>query len=774
MRPDRAAKRPQIIRVTINIAGAASQPFRDTRPLPQGTAHSCIIQVLDPFPFAKTPCVSLKLEYNRQLLPGTLSRRWNSPMLTGSYSSSLVLISLCVAILASYTALDLTGRIATAKGRAAYLWMGGGALAMGIGVWSMHFIGMLAFSLPIDLGYDLALTAFSLLIAVLSSGFALWLVSQPSLPALQLGLGALIMGAGIACMHYTGMAALRMLPGIDYDPTLFGASLLIAVGASAAALWIAFRLRRHTPYVRQIRGLAAVVMGFAIVGMHYTGMAAANFPEGSFCGALGGGLQGEGLVYLVLITTLAVLAVALLTSVLDARLEARTAELARSLTLANQELTQLALHDTLTDLPNRTLLADRIEQAIAKVAEQGGCFALMFIDLDGFKPVNDAFGHHIGDLLLKAVAARLRGHLHSQDTLARIGGDEFVLLVELQEPNDAMDVAVKQVNLVSRPFRVAEHDLQLSASLGIVLYPGNGQDQHELLRNADAAMYHAKSAGKNGYSFFDVSMNSNARQQLQLLQDLRQALEQRQFRLHYQPKFDAQACQPIGAEALLRWEHPQHGLLLPDRFIGLAEKTGLIIPIGEWVLIEACRQMRQWLDQGHNGWRMAVNLSAIQFCHAGLVESVARALEQNGLPANCLTLEITETTAMHDADASLTVLQRLSDMGVDLSIDDFGTGYSSLMYLKRLPANELKIDRGFVRDLEQDSDDAAIVSAIVALGQALGLRIVAEGVETDMQQDFLTRLGCDSLQGYLLGQPVPAEQFMGKLRAMGEESNAAG
>lgn len=695
-------------------------------------------------------------------------------MLTGSYSSSLVLISLCVAILASYTALDLTGRIATAKGRAACLWMGGGALAMGIGVWSMHFIGMLAFSLPIDLGYDLALTAFSLLIAVLSSGFALWLVSQPSLPAPQLGFGALIMGAGIACMHYTGMAALRMLPGIDYDATLFGASLLIAVGASAAALWIAFRLRTHTPYIRQIRGLAAVVMGVAIVGMHYTGMAAANFPEGSFCGALGGGLQGDSLVYLVLITTLAVLAVALLTSVLDARLEARTAELARSLTLANQELTQLALHDTLTDLPNRTLLADRIEQAIAKVAEQGGCFALMFIDLDGFKPVNDAFGHHIGDLLLKAVAARLRGHLHSQDTLARIGGDEFVLLVELQEPNDAMDVAVKQVNLVSRPFRVAEHDLQLSASLGIVLYPGNGQDQHELLRNADAAMYHAKSAGKNGYSFFDVSMNSNARQQLQLLQDLRLALEQRQFRLHYQPKFDAQACQPIGAEALLRWEHPQQGLLLPDRFIGLAEKTGLIIPIGEWVLTEACRQMRQWLDQGHHGWRMAVNLSAIQFCHAGLVDSVARALQQNGLPANCLTLEITETTAMHDADASLTVLQRLSDMGVDLSIDDFGTGYSSLMYLKRLPANELKIDRGFVRDLEQDSDDAAIVSAIVALGQALGLRIVAEGVETDKQQDFLTRLGCDSLQGYLLGQPVPAEQFMSKLQAMGPELTAAG
>lgn len=687
-------------------------------------------------------------------------------MLIGSYSSSLVLISLCVAILASYTALDLTGRIATAKGRAVYLWMGGGAFAMGIGIWSMHFIGMLAFSLPIELGYDTALTALSLLIAVASSGFALWLVSQPKLPWLQLAFGALIMGTGIACMHYMGMAALRMQPGIDYDPTLFGASLAIAVGASAAALWIAFRLRQHTPYVRQIRGVAAVVMGIAIVGMHYTGMAAANFPAGSFCGALATGLAGDGLDYLVLITTLAVLAVALLTSVLDARLEARTAELARSLTLANQELTQLALHDTLTGLPNRTLLADRIDQAMGRVAEQGGCFALMFIDLDGFKPVNDAFGHHVGDLLLKAVAARLRGHLHSQDTLARIGGDEFVLLVELEEPDDAMNVAVKQVNLMARPFRVAEHDLQLSASLGIVMYPGNGLDQHELLRNADAAMYHAKSAGKNGYSFFDASMNSNARQQLQLLQDLRTALEHQQFRLHYQPKFDAVQRQPIGAEALLRWEHPLHGLMLPDRFIGLAEKTGLIIPIGEWVLGEACRQMRQWLDEGNDDWRIAVNLSAIQFCHAGLVDNVAQALSENGLPANRLTLEITETTAMRDADASLHVLQRLSDMGVDLSIDDFGTGYSSLMYLKRLPANELKIDRGFVRDLEQDSDDAAIVSAIVALGQALGLRIVAEGVETDRQQDFLTRLGCDSLQGYLLGQPVPPEQFMKGLQAL--------
>ncbi|MEC4239036.1 putative bifunctional diguanylate cyclase/phosphodiesterase [Pseudomonas sp. DSV-1] len=681
-------------------------------------------------------------------------------MVSASYSPSLVFISLCVAILASYTALDLSGRIATARGRAVYLWIGGGALAMGFGVWSMHFIGMLALELPLTLGYDLGLTLWSLLVAILSSGFALWLVSQPRLPALQLLFGALIMGAGISAMHYSGMAALRMQPGIDYDPTLFALSLLIAVGASAAALSIAFRLRKKTPYVRLIRGGAAVIMGLAIVGMHYTGMAAANFPIGSFCGAAVDGLSGKGLDNLVLVSSLAVLVIALLTSVFDDRLNARTAVLADSLTLANEELTQLALHDTLTGLPNRILLADRIGQAMSKVTEQGGCFSLMFIDLDGFKPVNDAFGHHLGDRLLREVALRLREQLRSQDTLARIGGDEFVLLVRLLEPDDAPQVAARQVSLLSKAFRVDEHDLLISASVGIALYPGNGLSAEELLMNADAAMYHAKGTGKNGYSFFDASMNFNARKQLQLLQDLRQALVLQQFRLHYQPKFDAGTGQPVGAEALLRWEHPQQGLLLPESFIDLAEKTGLIIPIGDWVLNEACRQMRVWFDQGYSGWRIAVNLSALQFCHTGLVDSVVEALERHRLPANSLTLEITETTAMSDADASMVVLQRLSQMGVDLSIDDFGTGYSSLMYLKRLPANELKIDRGFVRDLEHDSDDAAIVSAIVALGQALGLRIVAEGVETDTQQSFLTTLGCDSLQGFLLGQPLPAEQFM--------------
>jgi len=680
-------------------------------------------------------------------------------MLIGSYDSSLVALSLCVAILASYTALDLAGRIASAQGAARALWIGGGAVAMGIGIWSMHFVGMLAFSLPIPLGYDLTITLLSLAIAMLASGFALWLVSQSELPVWHIALGSLAMGAGIGAMHYIGMAAMRMQPGIDYDPLLFALSLLIAVAASGAALLIAFRLRRHTPYVRLIRAGAAVIMGFAIVGMHYTGMAAASFPEGSLCGAAFSGLDSRWLASLVIVTTFAVLAIALLTSILDARLEARTELLNSSLAKANAELTQLALHDSLTKLPNRLLLEDRIGQNILKVQRNGGHFALLFMDLDGFKPVNDAFGHHIGDQLLVAVAQRLRTHLRANDSLARIGGDEFVLLAELRHPNDAAKVASHVVGLLGQAFDIDGHELRVSTSVGITLYPGDGIDQQELLINADAAMYHAKSLGKNGYSFFETSMNNNARQQLQLLHDLRVALERDEFRLHYQPKFASESGRMLGAEALLRWQHPQQGLLAPIHFIGLAEKTGLIIPIGEWVLDEACRQMRVWYEQGHEDWRVAVNLSALQFCHGELVESVRQTLSRHDLPANCLTLEITESTAMHDVGASQEILERLVEMGVDISIDDFGTGYSSLLYLKRLPANELKIDRGFVRDLEHDGDDVAIVSAIVALGQALNLRIVAEGVETPEQQAFLTQLGCDSLQGYLLGHPLPAEHL---------------
>jgi diguanylate cyclase (GGDEF)-like protein len=685
------------------------------------------------------------------------------PMLAGSYNSLLVLFSLLVAILASYTGLDMAGRMSTSRGRAAMGWLVGGACAMGIGIWSMHFVGMLAFSLPISLGYDPSITLLSLLIAIASSAFALWLVGQNELPVSRLVCGAVLMGAGVAGMHYTGMAALRMTPGIRYIPSLFILSVVIAMLASGAALWIAFHLRRHSPLVRPLRAGAAVVMGAAIVAMHYTGMAAAQFPLGSVCGAVREGVSAGWLAVVIIIATLAVLAIALIISVLDLRLESSTAILAVSLAEANQELTYLALHDALTKLPNRVLLEDRLGRAIQSADRERGRFALMFMDLDGFKAVNDAYGHHVGDLLLVEVAHRIGVNVRGQDTIARVGGDEFVLLAEVAEPADAATVAGKILTAMREPFQLDGRELRVSVSIGIAMYPGNGFHRADLLINADAAMYHAKALGRDIYCFFEASMNANVHEQLQLVQDLRAAVDRGQLVLNYQPKFTAPSGPVIGVEALVRWLHPTRGLIPPDQFIPLAEKTGLIVPIGEWVLDEACRQIAVWHNAGHHALSMAVNLSALQFRHASLVRMVAETLTRHGLEPSCLTLEITESTAMRDVDASLRILDQLHEMGVRISIDDFGTGYSSLLYLKRLPASELKIDRGFIRDLTRDTEDAAIVSAIVALGQTLNLNIVAEGVETRAQQEFLTRLGCDSLQGFLLGHPMSADDLLGVL-----------
>lgn len=682
-------------------------------------------------------------------------------MLLSSYNNVLVTFSLIVAILASYTALNMASRVSSSTGRASAFWLIGGSFAMGFGVWSMHFIGMLAFNLPISLGYDIPLTLLSLLIAIASSAFALWLVCQKDLPWARLALGGLLMGSGIAAMHYTGMAAMLMTPSVIYIPWIFALSIVIAVLASGAALWIAFQLRKDSKKATYARIGASLVMGCAIVGVHYTGMAAAQFPVGSFCGAANTGIDTKWLAVLVIVVSLAVFAIALIISMLDVR----TKLLATSLDRANSELVQLALHDNLTKLPNRFLLDDRLEQAIQKAAREKRHFAVLFMDLDGFKAVNDLYGHHVGDLLLIEVAQRILDTQRSEDTAARLGGDEFVLLIDTGEPEDAAMLAQRLIENIGNAYHIGRNNLHVSASIGIALFPNDGLTAHELMVNADAAMYHAKEIGRSGYSFFEKTMNTNAHQQMQLQHDLHQALDRCEFVLHYQPKMLAPNGPMIGVEALLRWQSPDHGLVPPDSFLPLAERTGLIIPIGNWVIDEACRQMREWHDDGHQDWSIAVNLSTVQLGQFGLVNIVRMALERHSLDARHLVLEVTESTAMRNAEASLVVLKKLAELGVSISIDDFGTGYSSLLYLKRLPVNELKIDRGFVTELAQGNDDAAIVSAIIALGQTLGLKIVAEGVETAEQQELLTRLGCHTLQGYLLGRPLPAELLVKSLTA---------
>ncbi|MEM5423314.1 putative bifunctional diguanylate cyclase/phosphodiesterase [Paraburkholderia ferrariae] len=684
-------------------------------------------------------------------------------MLVGSYNELLVLFSFLVAMLAAYTALEMTGRLFTATGKAAYGWLTGGAVAMGMGIWAMHFIGMRAFRLPIPLGYDPVITGVSLLIAIASSAVALRVACANALSPWRLVGGALLMGSGVAGMHYTGMAAMRMAPEIEYAPRLFVLSLVIAVGACGAGLWAAFRLRQGTPGMRPQRAGAAVVMGLAIGGMHYTGMAAARFPVSSICGAARDGLTSGWVVVALVIITLSVLTGALIISVLEElRLITRTAILSRSLAQANETLSYLALHDSLTKLPNRVLLEERLAESFAEASRTGRRFTVMFMDLDGFKVINDAYGHHTGDALLIEVAERLRAAVAADDVIARVGGDEFVLISQAGDTNEASMQAERLLHALRTPCRIAGHELRVTVSIGIAMLaeePDAVQQGQLLLARADKAMYHAKSMGRNAWCFFDSSMTSDVQGQFELMQELRGALERGEFALHYQPIFSAHSGQIVGVEALIRWFHPDRGLIGPGHFIPLAEKAGLIVMIGEWVLDEACRQMRQWLDLDCRDWTVAVNISPVQFSHPGLVDTVRRTLERRRLPSSRLILEVTESTAMRDVDASLRILQQLDEMKVRIAIDDFGTGYSSLLYLKRFPASELKIDRGFIRDLTCDGEDAAIVSAIVALGRALDLHIVAEGVETQAQLEYLTRLGCNALQGFLLGRPVPPAEL---------------
>ncbi|MGH8472418.1 MAG: putative bifunctional diguanylate cyclase/phosphodiesterase, partial [Gammaproteobacteria bacterium] len=421
---------------------------------------------------------------------------------------------------------------------------------------------------------------------------------------------------------------------------------------------------------------------------------------------------------------------------------------------------QLAYHDTLTGLPNRALLLDRLDQALAEVERHERTLAVLYLDLDRFKLINDSLGHHVGDLLLTAATARMRGLLRAEDTLARQGGDEFVVVLpDVQTAHDPAQVAEKIISALAVPFDLAEHRLQITTSIGISVYPTDGRDRDALLRHADAALYQAKEQSRNTYRFFDAEINRQANQRLAIENGLRVAQERGELILHYQPLFDLRTLAQTGVEALLRWRHPERGLVPSAEFIAVAEGSGLIVPIGRWVLSSACQQAAAWRRQGLSCARIAVNLSARQLRHDALVAEIREALTKSGLDPADLDLEITESSLMHDTLRAGQVLEEIDALGVQLTMDDFGTGYSSLSYLKRFPLDRIKIDRTFVRDVPNDPDDVATVHAIVAMAHQLRLCVVAEGVETPEQLAFLKDCGCDEIQGYLLGPPLPAEHF---------------
>jgi diguanylate cyclase (GGDEF)-like protein/PAS domain S-box-containing protein len=432
---------------------------------------------------------------------------------------------------------------------------------------------------------------------------------------------------------------------------------------------------------------------------------------------------------------------------------------------AEAQISQLAYHDALTSLVNRFSLQRQLEQALAMARREQRALAVIFLDLDRFKTINDTMGHAMGDDLLVEVARRLLDNVRDSDIVARLGGDEFVVvLTEVEDAGAAAHVADKILQAVAKPYRIGEQDLRSTASLGLAFYPNDGEDGDTLMKNADTAMYHAKSLGRNNVQFFTAEMNLSAVKRLTLDRDLRVAVETRQFELLYQPQLDSRTGRIVGVEALIRWRHPQNGQVPPVEFIPLAEETGLILPLGEWVLDEACRQLRAWRDAGIVDVTMAVNLSAHQLRSPELLAHVAHALEKHGLAGGDLELEVTESVAMHDPATSISQLKALRDLGVRLSIDDFGTGYSSLSYLKLLPIHTLKLDKSFVRDIETDSNDVAICTATIALAHNLGLAVLAEGVENEAQRHFLASHHCDFMQGYLFSKPLPAAAAMAFIR----------
>lgn len=436
---------------------------------------------------------------------------------------------------------------------------------------------------------------------------------------------------------------------------------------------------------------------------------------------------------------------------------------------AEQQLQFLANNDALTGLPNRVLLQERIINALnrAKRSIKYPHIAILFIDIDRFKVVNDTLGHSAGDLLLQEVAKRLVACLRNTDTVARQGGDEFVVLLEQFSDAQTLSVVARKIMdaLAKPPVFLPDNEVFISVSIGISVSPHDGNDLHSLMKNADAAMYRVKEQGKNNFQFYAADMNLHSFERLALETSLRRALERDELALYYQPKVDLKTGRIAGAEALLRWKHPDLGLILPLQFIALAEETGLIVPIGGWSLGEVCRQNMAWQKAGLVPISIAVNLSSRQFDDNKLYDTVTGALTSSGLDPIWLELEITESLVMRNADYSFDVLQRIRDMGVHVSIDDFGTGYSSLSYLKRFPVDSLKVDRSFIRDVPQDADDVAITQAIIAMAHSLGLKVIAEGVETEEQLDFLRELKCDQVQGYIFSEPIPEDEFAALLRS---------
>ncbi|WP_223066341.1 EAL domain-containing protein [Paenibacillus caui] len=786
----------------------------------------------------------------------------------GSFDIELVLFSYGVAVMASYTVLNLVDRLSHTRGWLRSLWLLFGALAMGLGIWSMHFVGMLAFSLPMEVEYDLTEILISMFAAIAASAVAMHIVGRERMTFWQWLGGGLLLALGVIAMHYIGMSA--MLVGITYDYRLVFLSVIIAVVAALAALALSFYFKKEDAKRMGWKKLGSgFVMGAAIAGMHYTGMWGASFYASSENFSSGIVLQQRWLAYLIIAVTIATLTLSLFSMFISRRFERQQSKLLenekmfRSLYENNQDgiitvdlkqriigingaaalifevnrtlfyhrqlhslvaetddfnnissifehlsmerksyetriklhtgknldihlmtvplevegklighyiiirditaemqakeqIHYLAFHDELTGLDNRRKFNQQLEEMIQSHGSTGRRFAIMIMDMDRFKMINDSLGHIYGDLFLREMSERIRQFTRDYPvSLARIGGDEITVLYNNCNEKEAAELAERLIRNIHRPFRLKDNNFFVTASVGIAMYPDHGEDSVKLLKHADAAMYEVKKNGKNGYQFFSSQLDEQLQEKVELESDLRKALQNQQFLLYYQPQIRAEDHVMIGVEALVRWNHPVKGIISPAQFIPVAEELGVIIELGNWVLREACSQMKRWHKAGGPLIPVSVNLSSQQFHQHNLAGLISDILTETGLDPKYLELEITESMMM-DPSASISILQHLTKLGIRISLDDFGTGYSSLSYLKQLPIHKLKIDRSFIRDIVNSDSDKAIVSTIISMARHLDMEVIAEGIETKEQLDVVTDTDCREIQGYYYSKPLSA------------------
>lgn len=825
------------------------------------------------------------------------------------WSTSLIALSVMVAVIGCFATLAHAERLRQAQGRTAIVWMIVGGITLGMAIWSMHFIGMLAFHLAAPLSYDLALTLISALPAIAAALLGFYVLSVPVVSQGRIFLAALLMGAGISTMHYTGMAALKMQPAIEYNPLIYAISILVSIIASWIALLMMYRGEqiKLPEYMRFILG--GLVMGLAISGMHYVAMKGLIIHPASICMAGTAHIEADTLATIVFLVSLVWFGGSLLLAFLDQRISQQNAQAFKDLkqTHANLEksanvlaanmthdlsesekrmrsvvegaldcvvmmndlgeivefnraaeltfgysreevigknlasaiippsmrkqhnagfaqftktgeskmfgkrieliamradgsefpvelaitafgwtgshmlvgfirditerkqaeakIHKLAFYDPLTKLPNRRLLRERLERNLSADNVNQEHSAILFIDLDNFKMLNDTRGHDVGDLLLIEVSARLQSCVRIDDMVARLGGDEFVVVFEYlgddlnQAIADAELLGEKVRQTLSMIYLMNDFDHHTTPSIGISMFHRQEMTVDELLKRADTAMYQAKQAGRNAVRVFDPTMQLALELRAALVDDLRFALESDQLKLLLQMQVN-NVNQIIGAEALIRWEHPTHGLILPSEFVPLAEESLLILPIGQWVLEAACEQLRDWQDNVlTEDLHLSVNVSARQFRQVNFVEQIRRTIAAFGVSPTKLKLELTESLVFDNVEDSIKKMRELRAIGIQFAMDDFGTGYASLSYLKSLPLSQIKIDRSFVRDIAIDRDDEIIVQTIISMANNLGLEVIAEGVETAAQLEFLSKNGCKVFQGFLFSKALSQAEF---------------